>query len=67
MNDAHARSLRVVPLIEKGADFEKGIFGLLEYIPYDLTIEQTFPALLEGINFIQAEIAAKSVPTADSV
>jgi len=31
----------------------------LEYIPYDLVIDQTFSALLEGVNFIRAEIASK--------
>ncbi len=58
LGDANSRELPVVVLLEKGATFDKGIFGTLEYITYDLTIEQTFPALLEGVNFIQAEIAA---------
>jgi hypothetical protein len=57
--DANARGLRVVVLLEVGASFDKGIFGALEYIPYDLTIEQTFPALLEGVNFIKAEISTR--------
>ena len=57
--DANARGLRVVILLEVGATFDKGIFGALEYIPYDLTIEQTFPALLEGVNFIKAEISTR--------
>lgn len=55
--DANARGLWIVLLLEDGATFDKGIFGTLEYIPYDLAIEQTFPALLEGINFIRAEIS----------
>jgi hypothetical protein len=55
--DANARGLWIVLLLEDGATFDKGIFGTLEYISYDLAIEQTFPALLEGINFIRAEIS----------
>jgi hypothetical protein len=58
--DANARGLWIVVLREDGATFEKGIFGTLEYISYDLAIDQTFSALLEGINFIKAEIATKS-------
>jgi len=57
--DANARDLRVVVLLEDGATFNQGIFGTLEYIPYDLVIDQTFSALLEGVNFIRAEIASK--------
>jgi hypothetical protein len=57
--DANARGLSVVVLLEQGATFDEGIFGTLEYIPYDLAIEQTFPALLEGVNFIRAEISAR--------
>jgi hypothetical protein len=55
--DANARGLWIVLLVEDGATFDRGIFGTLEYIPYDLAIEQTFPALLEGINFMRAEIS----------
>jgi hypothetical protein len=47
-------------LLEDGATFDKGIFGTLEYIRYDLAIDQTFAALLEGVNFIKAEIAARN-------
>jgi len=49
--DANARGVWVVLLLEDGATFDEGIFGTLEYIRYDLAIDQTFPALLEGINF----------------
>jgi hypothetical protein len=59
--DANARGLWIVLLLEDGATFDKGIFGTLEYITYDLAIDQTFSALLEGINFIRAEISAKGV------
>jgi hypothetical protein len=55
--DANARGLWIVLLLEDGATFDKGIFGTLEYISYDLAIEQTVPALLEGINFIRAEVS----------
>ncbi|MGA2206706.1 MAG: hypothetical protein ABSG10_08235 [Terracidiphilus sp.] len=58
--DANSRGLSVVVLLEEGASFDKGIFGTLEYIPYDLAIEQTFPALLEGVDFIRAEISMRS-------
>ena len=58
--DANARDLWVVVLLEDGATFDKGIFGTLEYIRYDLAIDQTFAALLEGVNFIKAEIAARN-------
>ena len=47
-------------LLEEGATFDKGIFGTLEYIPFDLVIDQTFSAVLEGMNFIKAEITARS-------
>lgn len=57
--DANARDLWIVLLLEDGATFDKGIFGTLEYIPFDLAIEQTFSALLEGINFIRAEISMR--------
>jgi hypothetical protein len=59
--DANARGLRIVLLLEDGAKFDKGIFGTLEYISFDLAVDQTFSALLEGINFIRAEISAKGV------
>jgi hypothetical protein len=55
--DANARGLSVILLLEDGATFDRGIFGTLEYIPYDLAIDQTFLALLEGINFIRAEVS----------
>jgi hypothetical protein len=60
--DANARGLWVVLLLEDGATFDKGIFGTLEYVRYDLAIDQTFSALLEGINFIKAEIATGRKP-----
>ena len=46
--------------LKTGATFDKGIFGTLEYISYDLAIDQTFLALLEGINFIKAEISNRA-------
>lgn len=55
--DANSRGLWIVILLEEGATFDKGILGTLEYISYAVAIEQTFPALLEGINFIRADIA----------
>jgi len=55
--DANSRGLWIVILLEEGATFDKGIFGTLEYIPYAGAIEQTFPAVLEGINFIRADIS----------
>jgi hypothetical protein len=58
--DANARDLWVVLLLEEGVTFDKGIFGTLEYIPYELAIDQTFSALLEGINYIKAEISMRS-------
>jgi hypothetical protein len=58
--DANARSLWIVLLLEDGAKFDKGIFGTLEYISFDLAIDQTFSALLEGVNFIKAEISMRS-------
>ena len=57
--DANARDLRIVIMLEEGAKFDKGIFGSLEYIPYNLAIDQTFTALLEGINYIKAEISTR--------
>jgi hypothetical protein len=55
--DANARGLWIVLLLEEGATFDKGIFGSLEYLRFGLAIEQTFPAVLEGVNFIRAEIS----------
>jgi hypothetical protein len=43
--------------LENGATFDKGIFGTLEHIRYAAAIEETFSAVLEGINFIRAAIA----------
>jgi hypothetical protein len=59
--DANSRELWIVLLLEEGATFEKGIFGTLEYIPYSAAIDQTFPAVLEGINFIRADISTRSL------
>jgi hypothetical protein len=56
--DANSRGIRIVLLLEEGAAFDKGIFGTLEHISYAVTIEETFPALLEGVNFIRAAISA---------
>jgi hypothetical protein len=64
--DANARGLWVVILLENGATFDKGIFGTLEYIQYDLAIDQTFVALLEGINFIKAEVSTRASENAAS-
>jgi hypothetical protein len=58
--DANSRGLWIVILLEEGAKFDKGIFGTLEYISYTVAIEQTFPAVLEGINFIRADISKRS-------
>jgi hypothetical protein len=52
--DANARGLSLVVLLENGATFDKGIFGTLEYVSYDVAIDQTFVSVLEGINFIKA-------------
>jgi hypothetical protein len=54
-----------VLLLKNGATFDKGVFGSLEYIPFDLAINQTFCALLEGINFIKAEIATNGEHSKD--
>jgi hypothetical protein len=59
--DANARGLSVVVLLENGAIFDEGIFGTLEYVSYDLAIDQTFLALAEGINFIKAELSQNPV------
>lgn len=64
LGDANSRGLFVILLKEEGANFDQGIFGSLEYIPYDTIIEQTFPSLVEGINFVKAEIAKKSATPA---
>ena len=64
--DANARGLWVVLLLEKAATFDKGIFGTLEHIQYDLAIDQTFLALLEGINFIKAEVPTRTSQNAAS-
>lgn len=58
--DANSRGLWIVILLEAGATFDKGIFGTLEYIPFTVAIEQTFPAVLEGINFIRADSSKRS-------
>jgi hypothetical protein len=55
--DANSRGLWIVILLENGATFDKGIFGTLEHIRYAAAIEETFSAVLEGINFIRAAIA----------
>jgi hypothetical protein len=55
--DADSRDLWIIILLEEGATFERGIFGTLEYIRYSGAIEKTFPELLEGINFIRADIS----------
>lgn len=60
MVDARSRGLWIVILLEEGATFDKGIFGTLEYIPYTAAIERTFPGVLEGINFIRADISKRS-------
>ena len=65
--DANARDLSVVLLLESGATFDKGIFGTLEYIQYDLAIDQTFVSLLEGINFIRAEVSTRASQNAASI
>ncbi|MCU1335000.1 MAG: hypothetical protein JWO19_581 [Bryobacterales bacterium] len=57
--DANARGLPLVVLLENGATFDKGIFGTLEYILYDLAIDQTFLQLAEGVNFIRAALNDK--------
>jgi hypothetical protein len=61
--DANSRGLWIVLLLEEGATFEKGIFGSLEYVPFSLAIEQTFPAVLEGVNFIKADTSARQTRT----
>jgi hypothetical protein len=65
--DANARGLPIVLLLERGATFDEGIFGTLEYIPYELVIDQTFAALLEGINFIKAEMSSPARNVVDPI
>lgn len=64
LGDANSRGLLVILLKEEGANFDSGIFGNVEYIPYNAIIEQAFPSLVEGINFIKAEIATKTTAPA---
>jgi hypothetical protein len=61
--DAEARGLSVVVLLEDGATFDKGIHGTLEYIPYKLVIDQAFIAVLEGINYIRADVESREDPS----
>ena len=61
ISDANARELWVILLLQDGVTFDKGIFGTLEYIPYDRVIDETFLRLLEGINFIKAELSSSGV------
>jgi hypothetical protein len=57
LSDANARGLWIVLVLEDGATFDKGIFGTLEHLRYGHAIGQIFPEMLEGINFIRAEIS----------
>jgi hypothetical protein len=59
--DANARDGWIIALVEEGAVFEQGIFGTKEHIRYSRAIEQTFPELLEGINYVKAEKSAQAI------
>ena len=58
--DANAHDLWIIVLLENGASFDRGILGTLEYIPYDDEPDTTFTQVLEGINFIRAELSTRA-------
>ena len=50
----YAKDYYAIPLVEKGAKFNSGIFGDLEYIDFsEGCIEKTFIKILEGIKYIK--------------
>ncbi len=57
--DANARNLPVIVLVERGAEFEAGIFGNLEYIEFSDRIDETFLGVIEGVRFIKEEVISK--------
>ena len=62
IGDAHAREVWIIALLEKGAGFDQGVLGTLEYITYEGVVDTTFIQLLEGINFIRAEKTRRADP-----
>jgi hypothetical protein len=56
---ASGRGIPVIPLVEQGADFAPGLFGDLEYVTFASGhVGDAFIRLLEGVNYIKAEIQA---------
>lgn len=54
---ATGRGIPVIPFVEHGAEFSPGLFGDLEYIPFTSGhVEDGFIRLLEGINYLRAEV-----------
>ena len=53
---AHGRGIKVIPLVEDGANFSPGLFSDLEYIPYARGhIADAFIKLLEAIRFVESD------------
>ncbi len=56
ISTAFSRGISVIPVVERGASFEQGLFGDLEYIHYEKDhIGDAFLKLLEAIQFIRRE------------
>ena len=53
---ANQRGLAIIPIVESGAEFEPGIFGDIETIPFETGhIGDAFLKLLEAINFLRRQ------------
>jgi hypothetical protein len=65
---AGSKGIPIIPLVETGAKFEPGIFGDLEYIPFESGhIGDVFIGLLEAIKYIREKLVAPSSQPSEAI
>src|SRR5262245_50120609 len=67
INTALHKGIHLVPLVEKGATFHRGLFADLEYIEFTPGhIGDAFLKLLQAIEFIREQQTESSMPSFDN-
>jgi hypothetical protein len=61
MARAQSPGVFLIPLVEEGATFDRGIYGDHEFIPFDKGhISDAFVGLLEGVNYVRRAVGSKT-------
>ena len=61
MARAQSPGVFLIPLVEEGATFDRGIYGDHEFIPFDKGhISDAFVGLLEGVNYVRRAVGSRT-------